>query len=82
MFYGKESDTPALREMFGKLQRSMASPATAKLRRRTFMDIDVRGVLASVRVPTLVLARPDDQFTPFAAAEALAAGFRTRGYTH
>lgn len=74
VFYGKESDTPALREMFGKLQRSMASPAMAKLRWRTFMDIDVRGVLASVRAPTLVLARPDDQFTPFAAAEALADG--------
>jgi hypothetical protein len=60
--------------MFGKLQRSMASPAMAKLRWRTFMDIDVRGVLASVRAPTLVLARRDDQFTSFAAAEVLAAG--------
>jgi hypothetical protein len=29
--------------MFGKLERSMASPAMAKRRWRTFMDIDVRG---------------------------------------
>ncbi|MDT5016799.1 MAG: hypothetical protein QOD39_2959 [Mycobacterium sp.] len=74
LFYGQASDTAGMREMFGKLQRSIASPAMAKLRWRTFMDIDVRGVLASVRTPTLVLARPDDQFVPIEAAHALAAG--------
>ncbi len=73
LFYGQAANTPGLRDMFGKLQRSIASPAMAKLRWRTFMDIDVRGVLASVCAPTLVLARPDDQFVPIEAAEALAA---------
>jgi class 3 adenylate cyclase/pimeloyl-ACP methyl ester carboxylesterase len=73
LFYGEASDSPGLREMFGKLQRSIASPGMAKLRWKTFMDIDVRGVLASVRAPTLVLARPGDQFVSVEAAAALAA---------
>ena len=73
VFYGEAADTPGLRDMFGKLQRSIASPAMAKLRWRTFMDVDVRGVLASVHTPTLVLARPDDRFVHIEAAEALAA---------
>lgn len=73
LFYGPAADQPGVRDMFGKLQRSIASPAMAKLRWRTFMDVDVRGVLASVHTPTLVLARPDDRFVAIEAAEALAA---------
>jgi class 3 adenylate cyclase len=38
------------------------------------MDIDVREVLASVRAPTLVMARPGDRFVSIEAATALAAG--------
>ena len=34
----------------------------------------MRGVLSGVRTPTLVLARPGDQFVPVEAAAALAAG--------
>lgn len=74
VFFGDTADIAGMREMFGKLQRSIASPTMAKLRWRTFMDIDVRGVLASVRAPTLVMARPGDRFAPIEAAEALAAG--------
>jgi class 3 adenylate cyclase/predicted alpha/beta hydrolase len=74
VFYGDAADTPGLREMFGRHQRAIASPTMAKLRWRTFMDIDVRGVLASVRAPTLVMARPGDRFVPVEAAQALAAG--------
>jgi pimeloyl-ACP methyl ester carboxylesterase len=73
LFYGQAADTPGVREMFGKLQRSITSPAMAKLRWRTFMDVDVRGVLPSVHTPTLVLARPGDLFVSIEAAEALAA---------
>ncbi len=73
LFYGQAADTPGIRSMFGKLQRSIASPLMAKLRWRTFMDIDVRGVLPSVHTPTLVLARPGDRFVSIEAAEALAA---------
>jgi len=74
VFYGDAAATPGLREMFGKHQRAIASPTMAKLRWRTFMDIDVREVLASVRAPTLVMARPGDRFVSIEAATALAAG--------
>lgn len=74
LFHGATAHTPGVREMFGKLQRAMVSPAMAKLWWRAFMEIDVRGVLASVRAPTLVLARPGDRLVPFEAAAALAAG--------
>jgi class 3 adenylate cyclase/alpha-beta hydrolase superfamily lysophospholipase len=73
LFYGATADTPGLREMFGKLQRAMVSPTMAKLWWKAFMEIDVRGVLASVRAPTLVLARPGDRMVPIEAAATLAA---------
>jgi pimeloyl-ACP methyl ester carboxylesterase len=72
-FYGATADTPGLREMFGKLQRGMVSPTMAKLWWKAFMEIDVRGVLGSVRAPTLVLARPGNRMVPIEAAAALAA---------
>ena len=73
LFYGATADTPGVREMFGKLQRAMVSPTMAKLWWKAFMEIDVRGVLASVRAPTLVLSRPGDRLVPIEAAAALAA---------
>jgi class 3 adenylate cyclase len=59
--------------MFGKLQRSIASPSMAKLGWQAFMEIDVRTALGAVRAPTLVLARPSDELVPFDAAAAMAA---------
>ena len=73
VFYGDAAGTAGVREMYGRLQRTVASPTMAKLRWQTFMDIDVRGVLSSVRCPTLVMARPGDRLVPIEAAEALAA---------
>jgi class 3 adenylate cyclase/predicted alpha/beta hydrolase len=73
LFYGETADIPGVRQMFGRLQRSIASPTTAKLGWRAFMDIDVRSVLAAVRTPTLVVARQGDRLVPFEAAKALAA---------
>ena len=73
LYYGATAETPGVKEMFGKLQRAMVSPAMAKLWWKAFMEIDVRGVLASVRAPTLVLARPGDRLVPIEAAAAFAA---------
>jgi class 3 adenylate cyclase len=73
LFYGATVEMPGVREMFGKLQRAMVSPTTAKLWWKAFMEIDVRGVLASVRAPTLVLARPGDRLVSIEAAAAMAA---------
>ncbi|CAM4349558.1 2-hydroxymuconate semialdehyde hydrolase [Mycobacterium basiliense] len=73
LFHGEASDVAGAREMFGKLQRSTMSPAMAKLWWRALTEVDVRGVLRSVRTPTLVLARPGDRLVPAEAAAALAA---------
>jgi len=73
LFNGEASDVPGAREMFGRLQRSMMSPAMAKLWWQALTEVDVRAVLRSVRAPTLVMARPGDQLVPIEAAAALAA---------
>ena len=73
LFYGATAETPGVKEMFGKLQRAMLSPTTAKLWWKAIMEIDVRDALASVRAPTLVLARPGDRLVSIEAAAALTA---------
>jgi len=73
LFYGATAETPGVKEMFGKLQRAMVSPTTAKLWWKAIMEIDVRDALASVRAPTLVLARPGDRVVSIEAAAALTA---------
>ncbi len=73
LYHGATADTPGVRKMFDKLQRAMVSPTMAKLWWKAFMELDVRSVLASVRAPTLVLARPGDRLVPIEAAAALAA---------
>jgi class 3 adenylate cyclase/pimeloyl-ACP methyl ester carboxylesterase len=72
VFFGATAETPVVREMFGRLQRAMMSPTTAKSWWKSFMEIDVRDVLASVRTPTLVLGRPSDRLVPIDATAALA----------
>lgn len=73
VFYGATAETPGVREMFGRRQRAMMSPTTAKSWWKSFMEIDVRDVLTSVRTPTLVLGRPSDRLVPIDATAALAA---------
>ena len=48
-------------EWFAKLERLSVSPGAAITLRRMNAEIDVRHVLASIRVPTLVLHRTDDR---------------------
>ncbi|SON59288.1 Putative aminoacrylate hydrolase RutD [Mycobacterium simulans] len=74
LFHGPTSDLPGVRELFGKLQRSIASPHMARLWWQALMEIDVRDMLPKVSAPTFVFARPGDQFVPFEATAALAAG--------
>jgi pimeloyl-ACP methyl ester carboxylesterase/class 3 adenylate cyclase len=74
LFFGQHADVPGVRELWGRYERAGASPTMAKLLVQAYMEVDVRGVLAGVRTPTLVLARPGDQFVPVEAAAALAAG--------
>lgn len=73
IFSGAGSELPGVRAKFGKLQRSIMSPGMARLWWRAIMEVDVRPVLGSIRVPTLVLARPGDRLAPVEAAAAMAA---------
>jgi pimeloyl-ACP methyl ester carboxylesterase len=76
LFFGEAAETPGMREWVGKIQRSMHTPTMARLTWQALMNVDIRSVLDDIRVPTLVLARPDDQLVPLEAAAALAAGIR------
>jgi pimeloyl-ACP methyl ester carboxylesterase len=42
---------------YAQMQRMAASPATAAAMARQWFNVDVRGVLPTIRVPTLVIAR-------------------------
>ncbi|RUP05872.1 MAG: adenylate/guanylate cyclase domain-containing protein [Mycobacterium sp.] len=73
IFYGTAAEVSGVRQLFGKLQRSVSSPSMAKLWWQAFMETDVRAVLGAVQVPTLVLARHGDRLVPVESAAALAA---------
>jgi Adenylate cyclase, family 3 (some proteins contain HAMP domain) len=51
-------------EWFAKLERLSASPGAAVALARMVQQIDVRDILPSIHVPTLVLHRRDDQAVP------------------
>jgi class 3 adenylate cyclase/pimeloyl-ACP methyl ester carboxylesterase len=52
---------PALVNWFARMQRLAASPGEARVITRAMVDIDVRHVLPAIRVPTLVMHRPNEQ---------------------
>ena len=74
VYHGANADLPGVRELFGKLQRSVASPTLARYWWQALVQTDVRHVLGSIRTPTVVLARPGDGLVPIESARALAAG--------
>jgi class 3 adenylate cyclase len=51
-----------LRTWLNRYRRATASPGTMVAMTRLLMDTDVRGVLGSIRVPTLVIHRRDDAY--------------------
>ena len=71
---GAAADVPGVRDQWGRIESSLASPAMAALIWRNYMKDDVRDLLSRVTVPTLVEARPDDRLVPFEACAALADG--------
>jgi len=56
------TDQQALLAWLTRYQRATASPGTMLAMARILMDTDVRGVLASIRVPTLVVHRTEDDY--------------------
>jgi pimeloyl-ACP methyl ester carboxylesterase/class 3 adenylate cyclase len=71
---GDAAHTPGVREMLGRMERAGASPTIAQMLWRSLGEIDVRGILKTVRIPTLVLSRPGDRMVPIESSQALAAG--------
>jgi class 3 adenylate cyclase len=53
-----------IRATWARLERLAASPGTVALMLPLVTELDVRAVLPTVRVPTLVLHHTDDQFIP------------------
>jgi class 3 adenylate cyclase len=58
----KSAQNPRLREWFARLERLAASPGTAAKLMLMNAEIDIRAVLPTIKVPTLVLHRTDDTF--------------------
>jgi pimeloyl-ACP methyl ester carboxylesterase len=73
LFFGEIADIPGFRDLYGRYQRISASPTMAAWLWEALLEIDVRGILGSIRAPTLVLARANDRIAPLEGARALAA---------
>jgi class 3 adenylate cyclase len=73
LFLGPIAEIDGVRELFGRAQRSGASPTMGKYLWQALMEIDVRDILGSVEAPTLVLGQAGDQIAPLEAAKAMAA---------
>src|SRR5262245_21595891 len=56
------SGDDGLQTWMNRYRRATASPGTMAAMTRLLMDTDVRGVLDSIRVPTLVIHRRDDAY--------------------
>jgi Adenylate and Guanylate cyclase catalytic domain len=60
VFAPSMADDPALGAWFSRLERLAASPGQARARWRAAADLDVREVLPRIRVPTLIMHRPQE----------------------
>ena len=54
------AEDPALVAWFARMQRLAASPGEARIITRAMVDLDVRHLLPRIRVPTLIMHRPDE----------------------
>lgn len=66
------TDDLAFQDWWGRFQQLGASPAMARRLFESYPKIDVRSVLPSIRVPTLVLHRRDDHQVPVRLGRYLA----------
>jgi class 3 adenylate cyclase len=65
---------PELRDWWGRLVRSGASPSVARTIGLMYEELDVRELLPLVKVPTLVLYRSGDRLVPPALSKTVAEG--------
>lgn len=60
------------RELMGRLERAMGNPSTLRAMAATLVDIDVRAVVPTITVPTLVIHATDDRCVPLTNGRWLA----------
>jgi class 3 adenylate cyclase len=63
---------PEMEEVWGRFQRAGASPAMARSVMAALFEIDVRDILPTIRVPTLILHRTGDLIAPVEGARLMA----------
>jgi pimeloyl-ACP methyl ester carboxylesterase len=73
LFAPSFADDPQAVEFAARMERSAASPAMVQQIFEMFLDIDVRAILPTIHVPTLVLHRRGDRVVNRRAGEELAA---------
>jgi pimeloyl-ACP methyl ester carboxylesterase/class 3 adenylate cyclase len=71
-FAGSVRDDKHYQEWFAKLERLSVSPGAAVALARMMIQMDVRDVLPTIRVPTLVLHKRDDQVVPLEEGKYIA----------
>ena len=72
LFAPSMADDPRAVELVERLERSAASPAMVWRIFEMFLDIDVRAILPTIKVPTLVLHRRGDRVVNWRAGRELA----------
>ncbi len=65
-------EDPHVVELFARTERSACSPAMVQQIFEMFLDVDVRAVLPTIQVPTLVVHRHDDRVVNRRAGQKLA----------
>jgi pimeloyl-ACP methyl ester carboxylesterase/plasmid stabilization system protein ParE len=73
LFAPSLADDPEVVGFTARMERSAASPAMVQQIFEMFLDIDVRAILPTIRVPTLVLHRRSDRVVNRRAGKELAA---------
>jgi pimeloyl-ACP methyl ester carboxylesterase len=71
-FAPSRKDDPAFLQWWGKLERMSTSPSDVNGLLKTIFDIDLRNVLRSIKVPTLVLHRVGEVVVPLQSGRHLA----------
>ena len=72
MVVPSRADDDAFRRWFGRYERMSVSPSEAIALFHVNIDIDVRHILPTIKVPTLILGQPDDRFIPIALCRDMA----------
>jgi pimeloyl-ACP methyl ester carboxylesterase len=72
LFAPAAAEDPGMEEVWGRFQRASASPAMARAVVAALFEIDVRDVLPTIRVPSLILHRTGDLVAPVEGARLMA----------